>query len=222
MDDERASAVLGVPSGGLAYWVAAIRECFEETGILLAWRNGCFPDYREVGTAKLYATVRNALLNNEATFAELLARNGLRPAAESLQYFAHWITPEGQPRRYDTRFFLASAPQGQAGIHDGSELTESCWVSPADAIRKAESREWTIVFPTMKNLMLLCNYPGAEAALAAARAGRVRTIQPRVVKDGDGVRFLLPEDEGYEQAGPPVIATTADMAGAALKKDGIR
>jgi len=200
--DASASAALGVPRGGLAYWIAAIRECFEEAGILLAYGpEGSLLDFDKPGVRARYEAYRAALNAREVTPDEIARRENLRYATDRVHYWAHWITPEGQPLRYDTRFFLAIAPKGQIAAHDGREMTDSAWVSPQDALEKARTKEWAIIFPTLRNLTLICHFATASQAEAAAKARRkISTVLPRAARDGHGVRLLVPGDEGYDQA----------------------
>jgi 8-oxo-dGTP pyrophosphatase MutT (NUDIX family) len=209
--DASASAALGISRGGLAYWIAAIRECFEEAGILLAYdREGGLLDFRQPDVKRRYEAYRAALNAGEITLDQIAQREGLKAATDRIHYWAHWITPEGQPLRYDARFFLAVAPKDQIAEHDGRELTDSAWVSPQAALEKARTKEWTIIFPTLRNLMLLLEFTSAGEAEAAARAQReVAAVLPRVMRDGRGVRLLVPGDEGYEQAGDGADASDA-------------
>ena len=138
--DGEASARLGIASGGLAYWVAAVRECFEEAGILIA----CDEHERPVSAARAAALehLRAPLNAGELSFAEFLERERLIVPAQQLAYFGHWITAPGRSRRFDTRFFVALAPQGQAGSHDNSETIHNLWLQPqqrSSATRKARS-----------------------------------------------------------------------------------
>jgi hypothetical protein len=133
----------------------------------------------------------------------------LKLATDRVHYWAHWITPEGEPRRYDTRFFLTVAPRRQAAVHDGSELTESSWVSPREALEKARNREWLVILPTLRNLELLRNFERITDAEAAACARRnIPAIQPRIVRDQTGIRILVPGDEGFDES----ISTTASLS----------
>ena len=132
LDDAAASRQLGIERGGLAYWVAAIRECFEESGLLLARCD----DER---LPEPEPSDRVAVHGGELSMIELCRKHGLVLDAGALRYVAHWVTPVGErPRRFDTRFFLVAAPHGQEGVHDDAETVDSRWVRPADALRDAE------------------------------------------------------------------------------------
>ncbi len=209
--DALASAALGIPRGGIAYWAAAIRECFEEAGILLAYGpEGELLDFGRPGLKERYESYRQALNAGEISLDRIARGECLRFATDRVHYWAHWITPEGQPRRYDTRFFLAVAPKGQTAAHDGRELTDSAWVTPQAALERAKTREWMVIFPTLRNLTLLCSFPTAREAEASAKARReITAVLPRLAKDERGIRILIPGDEGYEQAGSEAATATA-------------
>ena len=205
-DDAEASALLDVPAGGLAYWVAALRECFEEAGVLLAYEAASGPrrvpvDLASPEARRRLAALRIALNAGEIPFLDLLQGEELRLAADRVHYFSHWITPEGAPKRYDTRFFVAALPPGQVPVHDEHETVDTVWVRPAEALARAESGEFDIIFPTMKNLQAIARFAtSAELLAAAAAIERVPTVLPRVVSDHRGLRILLPGDPGYDEA----------------------
>jgi hypothetical protein len=132
-------------------------------------------------------------------FLDVLADERLILDTSSMCYFAHWITPVGPPRRYDTRFFVAAAPRDQVPVHDDKELVANRWVTPAEALELHERGEMQLILPTIKNLEAIMRFGSADELLGAARsATEVPTIEPRVVKDGSGVRILLPGDDGYD------------------------
>jgi hypothetical protein len=134
-------------------------------------------------------------------FLELLRGEQLRLAADRVHYFSHWITPEGAPKRYDTRFFVAALPPGQVPVHDEHETVDTVWVRPAEALARAEAGEFDVIFPTMKNLQAISRFATSGDLLAAAAAvERVPTVLPRVVADHRGLRILLPGDPGYDEA----------------------
>ena len=111
-----------------------------------------------------------------------------------IHYFAHWITPRGAPRRYDTRFFVAAAPPGQIAAHDAGETIAEVWISPQDALARHRAGEIEIIFPTIRNLQVIGRFDTSAALLAAAEeaSSAVPAIEPRVVPDGNGMRIVLP------------------------------
>jgi 8-oxo-dGTP pyrophosphatase MutT (NUDIX family) len=211
--DAEASALLGQPSGGLAYWVAVVRETFEEAGLLLAER----PDGPELLAGDVeekarFAAERVAVNDGSRRFLDLCRDEGVRLTVGDIHYFAHWITPRGAPRRYDTRFFVAAAPPGQVAAHDAGETIADVWIRPEEALARHRSGEIEIIFPTIRNLQVISRFvTSGDLLAAAARASNsVPVIEPRVVADGNGMRIVLPGDPGYEEAPVP------DPAGSAL------
>jgi 8-oxo-dGTP pyrophosphatase MutT (NUDIX family) len=204
--DAQASALLGVPSGGLAYWIAALRETFEEAGLLLA--------ERPAGPALLagdpveearFVSERAAVNAGKRRFLDLCRDEGLRLMVGDVHYFAHWITPRGAPRRFDTRFFVAAAPPGQQAAHDAGETIAETWVSPRQALAAHREGTFELIFPTIRNLQAISRFATSAELLSAAAAASdaVPTIEPRVVADGNGVRIVLPGDSGYDEAPIP-------------------
>jgi 8-oxo-dGTP pyrophosphatase MutT (NUDIX family) len=204
--DAEASALLGVGSGGLAYWVAVVRETFEEAGLLLARREGG-PDLLagDPEEEARFAAARAAVNVGTRRFLDLCRDERLQLGVGDIHYFAHWITPRGAPRRYDTRFFVAAAPPGQIAAHDAGETIAELWISPHDALARHRAGEIEIIFPTIRNLQAIGRFAtSAELLEAAARASSaVPTIEPRVVPDGNGMRIVLPGDPSYEGAPVP-------------------
>lgn len=196
LDDEAASRRLGVPAHGLAYWIAAIRESFEEAGMLLARAATGQP----VGHAQAgeLARHRKAVAAGELAFEAVLQDAGLQLAVDELVYFSHWITPAGAPRRYDTRFFVAHAPAGQEPAHDNEETIESIWISPRVGVERYREGTFKMLTPTIHTLRLFAGYESAAAVIDAMRAlPNVPTIAPRIGKDG---RRIMPGEPGYEEA----------------------
>jgi len=159
--DEEASRALGLPSGGLAYWVAAARECFEEAGILLARHadtNEWLDTTTEWGSARL-ARNRRDVHSGAASLAAVLEAEGLVLDLSGVHYVSHWITPPGRTaRRFDTRFFVAEAPPDQVVSHDAAETVESVWTTPADALERGRAGEITLLIPTIANLEALARF----------------------------------------------------------------
>jgi 8-oxo-dGTP pyrophosphatase MutT (NUDIX family) len=215
--DAAASATLGVRSGGLAYWVAAIRECFEEAGLLLARRDGMAVSFTDPGTAERFVRLRGALHAGECSFVDVCEAEGLTLCVESLYYFAHWITPERSTRRYDTRFFVAAAPEGQAPAHDAHETISCTWIRPTAALARHRAGQMELVLPTITSLQAIARFANTASLLAAVASLRdVPTILPKMVGAGANARLLLPGDPGYEEldgagaAAPEETPTQAD------------
>ena len=200
--DAEASAILGVASGGLAYWVAAVRECFEEAGLLLACdESGAPADLSDPDVAERLARHRAQLNAREQAFLDICEMEGLRLSAGELAYVSHWITPEGSPRRYDTRFFAAAAPEGQTPAYDAGETVAHVWLRPAEALERHRSGEIDLILPTIRNLQAIGAFvTTAELFDAAAALRDVPAMLPRAVAGDDGPRLLVPGDPGYADA----------------------
>jgi 8-oxo-dGTP pyrophosphatase MutT (NUDIX family) len=215
--DAQASTMLGIAEGGIAFWVAALRECFEEAGVLLAYSDGVGPggalvDVSDPELRRSLAGRREELNAGRVGFLDACRSEGLKLAVDQVHYFSHWITPEPAPKRYDTRFFVTALPPGQIPIHDDHETTATVWVKPTEALDRARAGEFDIIFPTIKNLEAIARFStSAELLAAAAAVEKVPTVLPRVVVDDRGFRILLPGDPGYDEAmaGSPVSGTSA-------------
>ncbi len=170
-----------------AFRIAAIRETWEECGVLLA--------------------APGAAPAAEGDFAAMLADRGLRPDMDALAHFAHWITPVAVPKRFDTHFFLAAAPADQDPVHDGGEAVDSVWTPPGVAGAAPQAGTKKIVFPTRMNLNKLARSTSVAEAFAAARARPVVTVQPiqRDAPEGRYLRIPIEADYGGEEflAGDP-------------------
>ena len=200
LDERGASKILGVDSGGLAYFVAVLRELFEEAGLLIVCRaQGEIADLSDASSVARLAAQRRGLNNGEVTLAEILEREELLLDLRGLAYLAHWVTPVGPPRRYDTRFFVALAPSDQTAVHDAGETIEDTWLRPTDALAAHERGDFDMIFPTIRTLRTIEHLDSAHDVLnyASCLASVPRT-EPRIVMRGDKPIILLPGDEGYD------------------------
>ena len=178
----------------IGFWVAALREAFEEAGILLA--RG--PDARPVNAASLGGDVRTHCREDSAVFGRLLTELDLVLATDRVVYWAHWITPEERPIRYDTRFFVAASWPEQAAEPDGLEMVAARWIRPEDALARHRARELVLPLPTQGILTSLSGHRDVDALRAAAHGREVRPVRPRIIRDGSGgERILLPHDPGW-------------------------
>jgi 8-oxo-dGTP pyrophosphatase MutT (NUDIX family) len=208
--DASASAQLGIERGGLAYWVAAVRECFEEAGLLLARpagsAGGDLVRFDDPEVAARFDRHRTAVDSGERRLVEVCLEEGLQLAVDTIHYFSHWITPLGAPRRYDTRFFVARAPDGQVGLHDDREVIENLWVRPSDALARHHAGDLEMIFPTVRSLEVLERFDRVHEVIAAAAAVEtVPAILPRIVAEpGGGFRIALPGDDDYDTVGDPL------------------
>lgn len=196
LDDAAASERLGIAHGGLAYWVAAIRECFEEAGVLLATR-------RDGGALALRIEDRHEIHDRDSSLSlvELCRREDLVLDLSATHYVDHWITPMGERRRFDTRFFLTEMPDDQEPVHDDTETDDSLWVRPSEALRMQAAGELLMMPPTIHNLRFLASHASADAALTAGAAvDHPPCIQPKLRHDDAGriVGIALPGDPDYD------------------------
>ncbi len=153
----------------MGFFIAAIRETFEESGILLARRRG---EAELLGEAEATALSRHRLevQSGDASFRKLVQDEDLDLAADLLAVHAHWITPESVPYRFDTLFFSTLAPKGQRAAHDGVEATHHLWTRPEDALSQSREGKIQIIFPTALNLETLAGFASAVDALESSRA----------------------------------------------------
>jgi len=167
-----AERIIGVAAGGLDFYVAAIRELFEETGVLLATT--------EISTDAL-AEMRDRLNRDEISWTGFVRETGARMLCNELHYFSHWITPEQMQKRYTTRFFVAQCPAGQVAHHDERELTNSTWTTAADALQAGKDGSMKVHYPTKMTLESLAAHNTVSEIVDWARAfetSGVETIRP--------------------------------------------
>ncbi len=200
-NDARASAALGLPAGGLGFWVAAVREAFEEAGVLLARSasSGLLVDLDDATLAARLDRARQRVGSGERPFVDVVRDEDLLLDAGALHLFSHWITPAGAPRRYDTWFFVAAAPDGHAYLHDDSETVASVWIRPGDALEGAQRGELELIFPTVRNLEQLARFQSSNDLLEAVSDATTGIARPRMVADDSGARILLPIDPGFDE-----------------------
>ena len=180
-----------------AHRLAAIRECFEEAGVLLATAAATGEHIADGHPALAH---RDAIHDGTAELLALCAEHDLVPTIEELAWVSHWITPVGEPRRFDTRFSLAPAPPEQTSVHDDNETIASFWTRPAEALERQAAGELTMMPPTIKNLQFLAGFASvAEAMAHAATMPPPDCILPKVVvRDGQIRGVLLPGEPGYD------------------------
>ncbi len=173
---------------------AAIRETFEEAGVLLADSEAASsPD--PAGTT--WEADRVALVAKELAFADFAERRGLVLRTDKLALWAHWITPRFEPRRYDTRFFLAALPPGQQARDVSGEAEHAGWLRPAEALSRLARGEISMLPPTAVTFRELATCNSVAAAFAAAAQRTVRPITPQPVVDADSVHLVLPGEPGW-------------------------
>lgn len=179
---------------GLKYFSAAIRELFEETGVLLA---------RGSADSDALRNYRDGLNDASLRWREFVDATDLRLDCAALHYLSYWITPEGMPKRFATRFFVARLPAGQSAEHCGGELTESTWLLPASALDEHERGSLPMIFPTIRTLELLSEFDTVDDVLEEAdtlAAAGIEEILPRAVVIDGKRQVLMPGEPGYADA----------------------
>jgi 8-oxo-dGTP pyrophosphatase MutT (NUDIX family) len=204
LTDDEASSMLGLDSGGIAYWVAALRETFEEAGILLARPPGVLEliDLSPPEVDERFSRHRAGVNDGSVDFIDTVELEGLHLDGRTVHYVAQWVTPLGPPRRYNTRFFVTAMPAGQVPLHDNDEAVEHEWVRPSDAIRANETDEMVMMTPTISMLHRLATFDSVEAAMASASSAT--NADDELVRIRYGVegphRVAWPADHDYVDA----------------------
>jgi 8-oxo-dGTP pyrophosphatase MutT (NUDIX family) len=191
----------------LGFFVAGVRETYEESGILLARRRGN-PGLLDAASAAALSCHRLDVQKGEASFRDLVLGEDLVLAAELLSVHAHWVTPEDSPRRFDTIFFAAETPPGQRAVHDGVELTDHVWLCPEQALADFRAGRRHMIIPTWANLETLAGFPTAAATLVASRQRPIVPITPILIERDGRRRVVIPENAGYP--------TTEELVGESL------
>ncbi|WP_342631422.1 MBL fold metallo-hydrolase [Marinobacter alkaliphilus] len=210
-EDTDISQTMSLDEGGADFMLAAVRECFEEAGVLLAQdANG-----KLVGADHQVHGERQALFRDEVSLAQLCEKHGLVVPLDRLAYLSHWVTPPGPPRRFDTRFFVAVAPEGQVAGHDGQETIDHVWISPAQALEEHRAGQRLLGLPTIRTLRVLCDFSSTAELMRyahanppeafptdpwpALRKGKPVMLEPNAPAYDEAVK-LDPEGEGTTRA----------------------
>ena len=194
LSSRQADSRLGVKANGLDLYSAAIRELFEESGVLLASAEDLDEDI---------CAVRDALNDGTERWSDFVTRNQLELQCDRLHYISHWITPINQPKRYSTRFFLAELPIGQTAMHCGGELTDSRWITAHDMLEAGREGVVELHFPTIKTLESIARHKTLEALVEWARScvewGVTSMVPAIIVRDGKQ-EVVLPGEKDYPGA----------------------
>lgn len=173
LSSDEANELLKLPHGGLDYYIAVIRELFEETGVLLATdRNGAW-----ACSDALPADLRRRVDKGLMPWSDFLTQQILTLSCDSLHYFAHWETPFSEPKRWTTRFFMAQLPPGQDACHDGHETTDSCWVSASIALERREAGQMDMPYPTYKTLERMRGFRSIPELFTWAKDQRLAGVE---------------------------------------------
>ena len=188
LNDVEASKKLNINSGGITYWVACIRECFEESGILLAYRSdGKLVNKTTKHETKILSETRTKLLKGDLVFLKMLKELNMKLATDQLAYISHWITPTIEKRRYNTRFFVAKSPN-QLANHDGHEGVDSKWISAQEALKMGKAGTFPIIMPTIKSLEFILQFHSTKELLEnnkSKKSNRIPKFEPQfIIEDG--------------------------------------
>lgn len=178
----------------LSLRIAAIREAFEESGVLLARKLGAVLDDAANQSLTKY---RQPLEQNHITLLQVIEREGLELATDQLVHFGHWVTPEAAIKRFDTHFFAVPMINGSKLFHDGHETVDSLWATASDLLSQAEDGRWTIVFPTRCNLSKIAQFSSTYELLDHCKNTSVVTVSPTVKKVGEETLLSIPKGAGY-------------------------
>jgi 8-oxo-dGTP pyrophosphatase MutT (NUDIX family) len=187
------------PEESLAHWIAGIRELFEESGILLAYdQSGNLFCPKDSSEQERFSNRRSLLQKAELTFCQLAQEEKLSLALDQLHYYAHWITPEVQPQRFDTRFFLARHPIGQEASHDQKETTAGLWLTPQEALANNLQGEVALSPPTLKTLEDLSRFKSISELFDSLGKTEIRPVLPILMKLPEEPFILFPWDPEYD------------------------
>jgi 8-oxo-dGTP pyrophosphatase MutT (NUDIX family) len=200
LTDAEASSRLGLESGGLAYYVACLRELFEEAGLLIACDADGVPlRLNDDATIHRFAAARREVNAGTLHFLDMMEREGLLLDLRGMAYVAHWVTPVGPPRRYDTRFFVMLTPPDQVATHDAGETIADQWIRPRDALDAHARGELEMLFPTIRNLEAIAHFETAHDVLAYARSlVDIVRVETRIVTRNGELQILIPGEPGYD------------------------
>jgi 8-oxo-dGTP pyrophosphatase MutT (NUDIX family) len=180
--EEQAAQQQALGAEWRGFWIAGIRESFEEAGLLLAYtRGGELLAYDDDATHARFDAYRAPLHAGELTLRSICERENLKLAVDHIHFYNRFVTPLGRPRRFDTRFFIAEAPPGQTGRHDEKETVDSIWISPREALRRNDAKEFDLMNVTRSQLERLAESRSKSEALAAAAANtEFPTFRPQL------------------------------------------
>jgi 8-oxo-dGTP pyrophosphatase MutT (NUDIX family) len=206
LDRQKAALLLGdMPQAdkALGVWVGAVRETFEEAGLLLARRQDGSPlALQTEAQRERFGRYRQALIKKDIAFSSILEKEGLVLHSEDFLYFSHWITPEPLPQRYDVRFFMAELPAGQTVSHDGVELTSHVWIRPSEALELYEAGKIGMVLPQIMTLGELSRFRTVEEALRCAKKRRVEATRTKMMNLDGRYAEVMPDGTVFQHRAP--------------------
>jgi 8-oxo-dGTP pyrophosphatase MutT (NUDIX family) len=211
---EDAHRILGrtlSPEESFAHWIAGIRELFEEAGILLAYHHTGNPfEYKNEEYRQRVIDYRDQLQMGKTTICRIAKEANILLAIDQLYYYAHWITPEARPERFDTRFFLARHPEGQEASYDRKETIEGIWMVPRKALEENSKGKMALSPPTLKTLEDLSRYETIEEVFNSLIEKDIKPILPILTKTSNEPTILFPWDPEYEAFQKEKFPASAD------------
>jgi 8-oxo-dGTP pyrophosphatase MutT (NUDIX family) len=211
---EEAQQVLGgtlSPEESLAYWIAGIRELFEEAGVLLAYDQQGTPfALKNREQEERFFNYRDLLQKGKMSLCQLAQHEHLLLALDQIHYYAHWITPEARPQRFDTYFFVARHPIRQEAIHDQKETTAGTWITPKDALKENLTGELNLSPPTLKTLEDLSRLKTIDEVFESLKGKEIRPVLPILTKVSGEAIIILPWDPEYERFGSADVSGQVD------------
>lgn len=199
---EEATKIFGgvfSPEESFAHWIAAIRELFEEAGVLFAYdHKGGLLQIKTREEREKFLHYRKLLQEGKITFSEMVQKENLLFALDRLHYYAHWITPEAQPQRFDTRFFLTRCPSGQEASPDQKETTAGIWITPRKALEENRKGDVILSPPTLKTLEDLSRFKTMEDIFHSLKKEDIRPVLPILTRISDTPLIIFPWDPEYE------------------------
>ncbi len=187
------------PEESFAHWIAAIRELFEESGVLLAYdHRGNLLELRNREERKKFFHYRDLLQKGEVSMGEMAEKEDLLFAVDQLHYYAHWITPEARSERFDTRFFLTRYPAGQKATHDRKETTAGIWLTPQKALEENLTGDVILSPPTLKTLEDFSRFKTVDDIFRSLKENDIQPILPILTKISDDVLIIFPWDPEYD------------------------
>ncbi len=211
---EEAQQVLGgtlSPEQSLAYWIAGVRELFEEAGVLLAYDQQRAPfTLKNREQEERFFNYRDLLQKGKMSLCQLAQQEQFFLALDQIHYYAHWITPEARPQRFDTYFFVARHPVGQEAIHDQKETTAGTWITPKDALKENLTGEVILSPPTLRTLEDLSRLKTIDEVFESLQGKEIRPVLPILTKVSGEAVLIFPWDPEYERFGSGNVSGQVD------------
>ena len=182
--EEQAAQVSALGHEWRGYWVAAIRETFEEAGLLLAYRDDSIVSFEDDHVHQRFDAFRKPLHAGSVSLLDICQQENLKLAVDQVHFYNRFITPSGRPRRFDTRFFIAAAPESQRGRHDASETVDSIWITPEEALERNRAREFDLMNVTRMQLEWLADFKNKQEVLQMASAQQDFVVRRPILPPG--------------------------------------